>query len=375
MKIAKLVAYPTSMPLPHDYSLRAGPFTFSGARSAIIVKITTEDGIVGWGEAMSARSPRAIASLINKTFAGFIIGEDAASVVSIWDHAYSRFLRTSGADAASAIALSGIDMALWDIRGKAVGWPLYRLLGGSSQPIPAYAGGLSLGYQETEKLVEEAIGLVEKGYRALKLRGGDTPARDIERATAVRNALPADITLMMDANTLYSLEDARFVMPRLADLGFLWLEEPFPPQQLLAYRRARDFGRIALAAGENHFLRYDFQVLLDQHLVSYVQPDVSKCGGITEMIRIAALASVHKVPLSPHSATTGLNYAASIHVLAAVDNPGWFEADASTVNPFHHDIGSSPYQLDQNGQVRPLEKPGIGVEIDEDLILANILAD
>jgi D-galactarolactone cycloisomerase len=374
MKITDVIAYPSSIPLPADYSLRAGPFTFSGARSAVMVKVTTEDGIFGWGEAMSARSPRSIASIINKTMAPLLIGEDARSVASIWNLIYDRCLRTSGPDAAAAMALSGIDMALWDIRAKAVGWPLYRLLGGSPRPIHAYAGGLSLGYQPPEKLVEEAQSLVGKGYHALKLRGGDTPARDIERATAVRRALPG-ITLMMDANTLYSLDDARFAMPRLADLGLMWLEEPFPPQYLNAYRRARNFGPIPLAAGENHFLRYDFQTLLEYDAICHIQPDVSKCGGVTEMMRIAAMASVHKVPLSPHSATSGLNYAASIHVLASIDNPGWFEGDAAAANPFHHDVGTSPYELDSDGNVCPLEKPGIGVDIDEDLIKAHIMAD
>ena len=375
MKIREVVAWPVSMPLPPGWSLRAGPFTFSGARATVLVKIVTEEGLAGWGEAMSAGSPRAIARLVNGHLAPMLAGADAGAVAALWQRMYERFLRSSGADAAMAIAISGVDMALWDLRGKATGWPLYRLLGGESRPIRAYAGGLSLGFQEPAALVEEAQRLVAQGYRALKLRGGDTPARDLARAAAVRRALPEDIALMMDANTLYTLDDARVAMPRLAELGLLWLEEPFPPQELRAYERARAFGTLPLAAGENHFLRWDFQSLLDGGAVSHLQPDLSKCGGITEALRIAALASAHRVPVSPHSATTAINYAASIHLLAAIEPGGWFEGDAATANPFHHEACSRPYALDEAGCVRPLEAPGIGVEVDEAMILAHRMAD
>ncbi|MEO4042123.1 mandelate racemase/muconate lactonizing enzyme family protein [Hoeflea sp. CAU 1731] len=375
MIVESVEALPVAMPLPADYSFRAGPFRFAGFRSAVVVKVTTRDGIVGWGEAMNARSTQAIATLINRTLGDLVVGEDASAVNAIWDKVYRSCIKTSGADAGFTIGLSGIDMALWDIRGKAASLPLYRLLGGRSSKVKAYAGGLSLGFEPPEKLAEEALGLVEQGFRALKLRAGDTLDMDIARARKVRESLPDSVSLMIDANTLYSLEDCRIAAPRFAEMGFLWLEEPFPPHNLAAYRRAGHFANIALAAGENHFTRYDFHELLNIDAIAHVQPDLSKCGGITEALRIASMASARHVPLSPHSASTSLNYAASIHLLSAIDNPGWFEADASAANPLHHDIGTKPYEIEDDGTVRPLEGPGIGVEIDEDRLRAHVLTN
>ena len=134
--------------------------------------------------------------------------------------------------------MSGLDMALWDLRGKAVGWPLYRLLGGRARPIPAYAGGVSLGWQAPETLVEEARALVAQGYRALKLRVGDAPARDLARVSAVRKALGDGATLLVDANTGYTVDDVRRAMPGLEAQGVGWLEEPFPAHDHRAYAQA-----------------------------------------------------------------------------------------------------------------------------------------
>jgi len=157
-------------------------------RDAVVVKVTTDDGLVGYGEAHHGRAPGAVAHLVNTTLRQLVQGLDAADVVGVWARIYKMQLGSHGLGAATAIGMSGIDMALWDIRGKAVGWPLYRLLGGASRPIPAYAGGVSLGYQEPAALVEEASALVATGYRALKLRIGDSPARDLARVGAVRKA-------------------------------------------------------------------------------------------------------------------------------------------------------------------------------------------
>ena len=152
-------------------------------RDCVMVKVTTEDGIVGWGESHHARSPGSIGHLINTTLKGFVVGMDATDTVGIWARIYKFQLGSHGMGAATAMAMSGIDQALWDIKGKAVGWPLYKLLGGTNRPVPAYAGGISLGYQAPDSLVAEAVPMVEAGYKALKLRDrrhrrGRHPAHD-----------------------------------------------------------------------------------------------------------------------------------------------------------------------------------------------------
>jgi len=264
--------------------------------------------------------------------------------------------------------MSGIDMALWDIRGKAIGWPLYRLLGGASRPIPAYAGGVSLGYQEPAALVEEARALIASGYTAVKLRIGDAPARDLARVSAVRKAFGDELVILTDANTGYTVDDARTVMPGLDANGVGWLEEPFPAHDYRSYAAARSFGRVPLAAGENHYTRFEFTRLIEDGSITVLQPDLSKTGGVTEALRIAALASAWKLRINPHTSMTGLNMAATIHFLAAIDNGGYFEGDVSRNNLFRDELVSRPYAVGADGCVRPLEKPGLGLEVNEEFL-------
>jgi L-alanine-DL-glutamate epimerase-like enolase superfamily enzyme len=262
-------------------------------------------------------------------------------------------------------------MALWDVRGKALGLPLYRLLGGSRKPIPAYAGGVSLGYQPPEALIEEARASVALGYKALKLRVGDAPSRDIERMHAVRKAFSSELAILTDANIGYRLEDVRQVLPAMDELGIGWLEEPFPAHDYRSYREARSYGRTPLAAGENHYTRFEFNRLIEDGAISILQPDLSKCGGITEALRIAALASAWKLPIHPHSSMTGLNHAATIHFLAAIDNGGYFEGDVSKANKFRDELVSNPAAIDRDGYVWPLDAPGLGLEVNEDFLRAH----
>jgi L-alanine-DL-glutamate epimerase-like enolase superfamily enzyme len=250
MKIIELKAYPTSFPVPPEDSVTLG-IGRAVKRDAVVVKVTTDDGVVGWGESHHGRAPGAVAHLVNTTLRQLVLGMDATDVVGVWGRIYKMQLGSHGMGAGTALAMSGIDQALWDIRGKVTGWPLYRLLGGTSRPIPAYAGGVSLGYQEPAALVDEARPLVAAGYRAVKLRVGDTPGRDLERVAAVRKAFGDGLVILVDANTGYSVADARAAMPGLDAHAVGWLEEPFPAHDHRSYALAATFGRVPLAAGEN----------------------------------------------------------------------------------------------------------------------------
>src|SRR5213593_2665177 len=370
MKIVDVRAYPTSFPVPAAARVSLG-IGQAVKRDAVVVKVTTDDGLTGWGESHHGRSPGAVAHHANTTLRQLIMGMDAADVVGVWARIYKMQLGSHGMGAATAIAMSGIDMALWDIRGKATGWPLYRLLGGAARPIPAYAGGVSLGYAEPAKLVDEARALVAQGYRALKLRVGDTPERDLERVAAVRRAFGDRLVILTDANTGYTVADARRAMPGLEAHGVGWLEEPFPAHDHRSYALAGTFAKVPLAAGENHYTRFEFTRLIEDRAITILQPDLSKTGGVTEALRIAALASAWKLSINPHTSMTGLNMAASIHFLAAIDNAGYFEADVSKGNLFRDTLVSTPYTLGTDGCVRPLEKPGIGVEVDEEFLVKH----
>lgn len=367
LTITGVKAYATSFPLPPGGNVRLG-IGRAVKKDAVVVKITTAGGIVGWGESHHARAPSTIAKLVETTLSMLVMGEDAADVQGVWRKIYGKQLASHGLGAGTAMAMSGIDMALWDIRGKAVGWPLYKLLGGKSRPIKAYAGGISLGFQEPAALIDEARVHLATGYRAIKLRLGDNPRDDLARVHAVRNALGDDITILTDANTGYSVADARRVMPGLDEAGVTWLEEPFPAHDYRSYREAKSLGRVPLAAGENHYTRFEFSRLIEEGVVTILQPDLSKTGGVSEVMKIAAMASAHKLPVHPHTSMTGLNMAASIHLLAAIDDAGYFEGDVSKNNLFRDVMVNEPYRVDAQGCVLPLEGAGLGLDVDEDFL-------
>lgn len=374
MKITAIKAVPISYRVPQGQNVRLG-IGRAVKRDAVLVKVTTDEGLVGWGEAHHGRCPGAIAKLIDTTISELIVGMDAMNVVGVWDRVYRMQLSSHGMGYAAAMALSGLDLALWDIRAKAAGWPLYKLLGGSSKPIKAYAGGISLGWQAPDSLAEEAQGYIAQGYRAVKLRVGDNPRDDVARATAVRKAVGDAIDILVDANTGYTLDDARRVMPAYDDLQIGWLEEPFPALDYRSYQAAAAMGATPIAAGENHFTRFEFNRLIEDRAVSFVQPDLSKTGGITETMRIAAMTHAWKLSFNPHTSATGINMAATINVLAAVEDPGYFEGDVAKSNPFRDSVGGIPYKLDANGCVTPSEIVGLGVEIDEAFINAHPLIE
>jgi L-alanine-DL-glutamate epimerase-like enolase superfamily enzyme len=375
MRITDLKAVPISFPVPENKSVRLG-IGRSVKRDAVLVRIETDEGLVGWGEAHHGRCPGAIARLLDTTIRELVLGMDAFDVAGVTARVLKMQFASHGTGAAAALALSGVDLALWDLRTQATGWPLYRLLGGSAKPIKAYAGGISLGWQAPELLAQEALGLTAQGYRALKLRVGDNPARDIARVQAVRLAVGPEIDILVDANTGYSIDDVRRVMPAYEECQVGWLEEPFPAHDQRAYSQAARLGRVPLAAGENHYTRYEFGPMLAAGDVSFIQPDLSKTGGVTEGMRIAAMASALKLTINPHTSATAINMATSIHYLCAIDNPGYFEADVTSLNPFRDELMDKlPYALDAEGCVRPLEGAGIGLAIDEAFLKAHPLME
>src|SRR4051812_3005154 len=177
LRITDVRGYPTSFPGKPKDAVTLG-IGRAVKRDAVIVKVSTEDAVVGWGEAHHGRCPGAVAHLVNTTMRQLVLGEDANNITGIWKKIYDKQLASHGMGAGACLALSGIDMALWDIRAKAFKLPLYKLLGGSARAIPAYAGGVSLGYQDAGSLADEASPHVKAGFKAIKLRIGDSVSRD-----------------------------------------------------------------------------------------------------------------------------------------------------------------------------------------------------
>lgn len=370
MRITRVSAQPISFAVPPQYQVSLG-IGRTVKRDAVIVKVETDQGLVGWGEAHAARAPTAIAELVNTTLAQLVTGMDALDNEAVWQRVYRMQLASHGAGAAAVIGLSGIDMALWDLKGKHAGLPLWRVLGGEHRAIDAYAGGIALGFEAPGALAAEAVALVERGFGALKLRMGDGVANDCARVEAVRGALGHACTLLVDANTAYDLDTVRAVAPCLEANGIAWLEEPFPPHCWRDYQAAARLTRVPLAAGENHYTRFDFERAEADGAIRIWQPDLSKTGGITEGLRIAKLAAAAGIKVHPHTSATGLNMAASLHFLAAIDNGGYYEADVTRYNPFRDALCSAVQVFDQAGRVMPPQGAGLGVELDVELLAAS----
>lgn len=370
LRIVDIKAYPTSFPVPKASQVTLGIGT-SIKRDAVVVKVTTAGGLVGWGESHHGRAHTAVAKLIETTLKQLVLGMDASDVVGVWAKIYKMQLGSHGMGAGCCLAMSGIDCALWDIRGQAAGMPIYKLIGGSFKGVPAYAGGVSLGYQPPQELIAELQPHLDAGYKAVKLRVGDSPQNDLMRIAAVRKHVGDDIAILTDANTGYRVADARAAMPGMEELNVAWLEEPFPAHDYASYRMAATFSSTPLAAGENHYTRYEFNRVLEDGSISILQPDLSKTGGLTEALRIAHMGSAYKLPVHPHSSMTGLNHAISIHMLAAIDNGGYFEGDVSKANKFRDELCSRPYEIDRQGLVWPIDKPGLGLEVDENFLIKH----
>ena len=361
-RIKRIQAFALSCPTPGGAVFAVGR---SAKRDMVLVRIETEDGIVGYGEAHHAQTPSTIAAFINDALGPSLIGMDAHETEAIWHKAYHHFIATHGPGAAAVIGLSGVDLALWDIKGKDLGQPVWRLLGGKRRPIKAYAGGISLGFQPVEDLKREVEAFAERGYTFMKLRVGDTMEKDLERVSAIRDAFP-HLTLAADAGTRYKTSDLHRII-EVCEAGKLaWLEEPFTPENLPAYERLKELTATPLAAGENHFTRRELRELISRQVIQFVQADCCKTGGITEILKIAAMADAWHLQFAPHTSASVLSTAASVHVLSVAPNAFIYEADVSAINAFRDDLGS-PFEI-VDGTITASDKPGLGVEINESLI-------
>ena len=335
-------------------------------KDMVVVRVRTEDGIVGYGESHHALAPTVVADIVNQNLAPIVVGESALAVEDIWQKIYQKQGQTHGPGWALYKAMSGVDIALWDARGKALQQPVYRLLGGSRKKVRAYAGGVCLGYQPPPQLLVEAQGFVAQGYTALKLRLGDSVERDIERVRHIRKHLGDSIDIMVDVNTRYNYLDCQRAIAALEDCRVFWLEEPFTPDNINDYAKINASTRIPLAGGENHFTRYQARQLLETGAVDIIQPDPCKSGGITECKKIADLASAYRRGFAPHTGMSGIDGAACLHLLCATSNALVYEADCAAFNPFRDQLVSGgPILVD--GHVEPNDRPGLGVEVDESL--------
>ena len=367
MKIAEVRASAHSRPFDTDV-VHMG-LGRNVKRDFVLVKVVTDDGTVGYGESHHGQNLTAMAEIVEKGLGSLLIGADPLDSEGIWARLYHQQIATHGLGAGSVIALSGIDIALWDLKGKILGQPVYRLLGGRHRRIRAYAGGLSLGFKPPEVLEKDVAELLEQGYTAIKMRVGDTPGRDAARVGHIRRTFGDELDIAVDAATRYSLMDLPDVIRYCEEHRVYWLEEPFTPDNLPAYAELRRRTHIPIAAGENHYTRQAFRDLFEARAISVCQADCTKAGGITELKKIADMAAAYHIPAAPHTSHSVISAAANVHLLSAIPNGLIYEADVAKINPFRTDL-AKPALAVKNGYIEPPDAPGLGLNIDEAMLAA-----
>jgi D-galactarolactone cycloisomerase len=342
-------------------------------RRHVLVEVICDDGTTGWGECLGPAGPNAA---VIAAYRPLLIGSDPLETEKLWAELYNS-LRDQGQRGLTVTALSGIDVALWDIKGKHFGVPISTLLGGRFRSsIRAYATGFFKldGVDRVEDAARQAALYRADGFHATKVKIGFDPAEDLRVIAAVREAVGPDMGLMIDGNHGYDALEAINVGRKAAQYDIAWFEEPVAPEQLDAYQAVRQGQPIPLAAGETWHTRYGMRAPIEQRCVDIIQPDIGGCGGFTEARRIADLASLHSVRVVPHVWGTAVQIAAALQFMAAmVPDPvrlrpiePILEFDR-TDNPFRQAVVKTPLEP-VNGVVTIPDGPGLGIEINRDAL-------
>lgn len=335
-------------------------------RDVVLVRVVCEDGTVGYGESFHGHAGSAVAEVVNTTMREVVVGREPHETQDVNAETFHRFVNAAGRFGGFLLALSGIDIAMWDAWGKITGQPVHRLLGGSADSVDVYGGGFTLGFQPVEELAAEVARMRDTlGLSAVKLRIGEDPVGDLARVRHIRNVFGDGLEILVDANLGHRYDMAR-VAGELGALGVGWLEEPYPPHQPRRFTQLRARGQVPLAAGENLGGAAEFADWIDRGALDVVQPDISRVGGITEALRIGAMARAAGLRFVPHISHSCLNHAATLHMSSAVGG-GLFEADGTEVNPFRDGVFSSGVTV-AGGQASLPVTPGLGVVVDEQRI-------
>jgi L-alanine-DL-glutamate epimerase-like enolase superfamily enzyme len=359
MKIEQIEALPLAAKI--EKPIRVSTTTFTEAR-ALIVRVTTDDGLTGIGESLVRSASRATKYLVEDMLAPLIIGKDPMDLAARWWEMFLAMGLRGHTKGHFVEAISGIDVALWDLIGKALNLPVYKVLHGfGRQKIPAY--GSSIFNDELAKMTARAGEFLDKGYSAIKIKLGMGLQKDVETVTAIRSEVGDDIKLMVDINSRYDAATAIRLGRRLEQFDIEWMEEPVPPHDLSGYRQVKQGQPLPLAGGEGEFCLYGFRDLLATEALDWVQPDIGRAGGLTEGMRIAALIQANNLNLAPHTGMcSALNVVAGMHYAAAAPNFGTFEF-MELDHPLM-DIFETPMPRPVHGELHLPDCPGLGFKLD-----------
>jgi L-alanine-DL-glutamate epimerase-like enolase superfamily enzyme len=381
MKIAKVEAYWLSCPIPPAKQHRSDYGLLTDFDMTLVV-VTLEDGRQGFGEGKAAVGSSgacsSIVTCVEKELAPTLIGMNARSINEIWERMYNgtrdyyalkrgRVFPILGNRGIHIAAMSGVDMALWDLLGKDLNVPVVQLLGGAMRPeMEAYASG---GWQDAEGIGEQLRGYTEKGFQAVKMRVGvmdETVANSIARVQAARFALGPNIKIMADAHGTFSVPEAKQFCRGVEDCNLYWFEEPISPDNKQGTAEVRRTTCTPIAAGESEFTRFNIRELIDHRAVDVIQPDCAIIGGITEAMRVAGLAAAYQLELAPHCWGSAFSFMAGVAVAFASPSAAIIEF-SSGGNPMMYDLVNEKITAIEGMMAAPT-RPGLGVTPNWDFV-------
>ena len=365
MKIARVETIPLAIPHEHGGPPPAWGGQAWDGLTILLVRVDTEDGATGWGEAFSYNCMPAVRAVVDATVAPIVIGRDATDIAGL-NRDLQQALHLFGRYGITMFGISAIDIALWDLAGKRARLPLGQLLGGPAAPplVPGYASLLK--YRDPELVADNVRAALGDGYKAIKLH--ETGEAEI---AAARAAMGEGVPLCVDVNCPWTPGEARAMAARLKPYDLHWLEEPiFPPEDFQALARLQRESGIDLACGENASTAFEFRLLLEAKAARYVQPSVTKLGGVTEFLKVLALTEAHGAAAMPHSPYFGPGWLATLQLLAAMPltgrpGGGWIERFHTRLEATLYPDFVSPVE---GGQFRIPTGPGLGAEPDPHVI-------
>jgi galactonate dehydratase len=349
-----------------------------GWRNLIFVRLFTDEGLTGLGEATTANRDEAVVAYLEGARHRHVIGSDPFQIEDLWARVYKGDFIRGGTIACAG--LSAIDMACYDLMGKALGVPVWKLVGGLCRPrVRCYANGWYTVERTPEAIAERAREVVRRGYTAMKIDPFGAGAMELEPAerrrcleivAAVRDAVGPDVDLFIEGHGRFSPAEAKRLARELAPLDPGWFEEPCPWDDPIAWREVKAASPVPIAGGEHFQTRYGYRELIEARAVDILQPDIGYVGGFTEMRKVAAWADAYSMPIAPHNSQGPINTAASIHMAFAIPNLKIQEVFDDFMPPFVK--AAVPGCLEVvGGYVAPPQAPGLGVELDEAIIAAH----
>lgn len=381
MIIKNVEAYWLRSPIPQPKQHRSD-YGLLTEFDMTLVAITADNGLMGFGEAKAAVGSSgvcaSIVTCVEKELKPILLGKDPRNINELWERMYNgvrdhyaidrgRVFPILGNRGLTISAMSGVDMALWDLLGKSLGVPVVQLLGGAIRPsMEVYASG---GWADADEIGQQLKSYTDKGFQAVKMRVGvmdDSPEYSIKRVKAAREALGDDVKIMADAHGTFSVPEAKRFCKGVEESNLYWFEEPISPDNKKGTAEVKNYTHIPIAAGESEFTRFDIRDLLDLRAVDVIQPDSAIIGGITEAWKVSALAAAYQLELAPHCWGSAFSFMAGVNLAFASPSSAIIEFSLGG-NPMMYDLVHEKIEV-KKGRIDCPQAPGLGLTVNWDFV-------